>query len=473
MLNVNDDMEELMRRAAENYPLKADANGFDKVLEGIRSFSNDGEPKEPKSNKKRLLWLLMLLPFTFICNKYYKNNGGDVAIKPLVDIERSKTNNSITATQRTSEFNKVKLPVSNQPGNKVGGEHSGGSSMKAQNKPATEFGKTELVGENEALVSTKTNRTQKQHVANKNQALVAVVQGSNRSFQKINERTKAIDAKGQHIVIVPNKNDAASTENRTQPGTETGIVYQDPVLQDDPTLREVYKDEVKHLELSMIADTSNQKKISPSTSTTSISGDKKARNKKVYAALLGGPDVSNVKGSSVSKVGYSFGFIAGYRAGKNINIETGLMWSKRFYKSEGKYFNTKKLPIPAYVKIIELDGFCQMYELPIGVTYEFKPGKKNTWFSALGFSTYFMKNEDYEYKYLSYGQQNTRYVKYDNSVNNWFSILNVSVGLNKKIAKNALLRVQPYIKIPLKGIGIGSLPVSGGGLYAGVVKNIF
>ena len=252
-----------------------------------------------------------------------------------------------------------------------------------------------------------------------------------------------------------------------------GTAIKDTVLQDDPTLREVYQDEVKHLEMSMIADTFNQKKISPTTSAISIAEDKKAGNKKVYLGLLGGPDLSTVKNNSISKVGYSFGLLAGYKAGKRVSIETGLMWSKRFYKSEGKYFNTKKLPIPAYVKIIELDGFCQMYELPIGVTYNFKSGRKNTLFSAVGFSTYFMKNEDYSYKYISYGQQNSRYVRYNNSANNWFSILNISVGLNKKIAKNALLRVQPYIKIPLKGIGIGSLPVSGGGLYAGVVKNIF
>ena len=478
MLNVNDDMEELMRRAAENYPLKADANGFDKVLEGIKSLNSGGEVKEPKSNKRRLLWLLVLLPLTFICNKFYENAGGDVTDKPHLEIDRSKATNTTTAAPETLNFNKVKSLLSDQPGAKSGSGYSARNSIKAQNKSATKLDRTEsdktgYIGRSKALVSTNTNRTYKQTIANRNKKFVSVVKSSSQSFQKTKGKTKTINTKGRHLVIVSNKNDLDSIESGTESGKQMGTAIQDPVLQDDPTLREVYQDEVKHLEMSMIADTFNQKKISPSTLSISIAEDKKAGNKKVYLGLLGGPDLSTVKNNSISKVGYSFGLLAGYKAGKRVSIETGLMWSKRFYKSEGKYFNTKKLPIPAYVKIIELDGFCQMYELPIGVTYNFKSGKKNTLFSAVGFSTYFMKNEDYSYKYISYGQQNSRYVRYNNSANNWFSILNISVGLNKKIAKNALLRVQPYIKIPLKGIGIGSLPVSGGGLYAGVVKNIF
>lgn len=484
MLNVNDDMEELMRRAAENYPLKADGNDFDKVLESIKAFNPEGEPKQPKGNYKRMLWLLLLLPFAFICNNYYRGNHASesstsgaavethttTATSPLTKNDSSKQG-SISHEQKST----VEEVLTHEQ--KSTGEEDLVYNIKTEKKAgntSTGLSKTQRAGFSKKVVVSNDNKVIREFTGAKNKLLVSVHKNIKGTKYDAIDFQKSLIAKTGNKVENTN---VVSTEGKSiASGVRGDIDTGMKSTPDDPTLREVYQDEVKHLEMSMQKDTSNQKTVAPVTpaaSTTTASNEKKQSNKKLYAGLMGGPDISTVKYNSVSKIGYSFGLIAGYKAGKKISIESGVFWSKRFYKSEGKYFDTKKLPIPAYVKIISLDGFCQMYELPVGVTYQLKAGKNNTWFSALGLSTYFMKNEDYNYKYLSYGQANTRYVTYDNSANNWFSILNVSVGINKTIAKNAWLRIQPYVKIPLKGIGIGSLPVSGAGLQAGIVKNIF
>ena len=479
MLNVNDDMDELMRRAADTYPLKADSIGFDKVLEGIKSFNSNDDLQEAKNNNKRLLWLLLLLPFTFICNKYYNNGGTEVASNSGAHTKTTTATTAPASTQ-TSDFAKGSSTDNSDKGNasvnnnhgKEGGEHSGGRATEELTKTSKEISLQKAAGNNGPIISIKTNRTQKQSKVNKSEDLVAVVRGRRPTVRQQSAETKTIVGRGEIDDEITNSKESSPNQNSMQPTTQTGIINNEPIVKEDPALREVYQDEVKHLELSRMPDTSIQKITTPAVVATKIADDKKRRSKKVYVGVMGGPDFSTVKNNSITKVGYSFGILTGYKPGKKLSFETGLMWSKRFYKSEGKYFDTKKLPIPSYVKITELQGYCQMYELPVGATYDFKTGKKNTWFSALGFSSYFMKNEDYTYKYFAWGQPHTRYVSYNNSGNNWFSILNVSVGVNKKIGKNALLRVQPYIKIPLKGIGIGSLPVSGTGLYAGFVKNI-
>ncbi|MCY7422038.1 MAG: PorT family protein [Chitinophagaceae bacterium] len=477
MLNVNDDMDELMRRAAENYPLKADSNNFDKVLEGIRSFKSEDELKEPDRSNKRLLWLLLLLPFTFICNKYYNNGGAEVVSKSGTPVETTKS--TAPASAKPADFakgtaaayaDKENAPVNN--GRKKEGAHLGVRDTAELNGTDAGLSTKQAAANNRVIISTKTNRTQKQSEVNKSEDVVAAAQGKRPTAQQQGAETKTMVG-DENDYTITNSKESSSNQNNIHPATQTKVTDRDTIVKDDPTLREVYQDEVKHLELSKVPDTSIQKTTTPVVVENKEAEMNKSRSKKVYVGIMGGPDLSTVKNNSITKVGYSFGILTGYKPGKKLSFETGLMWSKRFYKSEGKYFDTKKLPIPAYVKITELHGFCQMYELPLGATYDFKAGKKNTWFSALGFSTYFMKNEDYSYNYLAWGQPHTRYVSYDNSANNWFSILNVSIGVNKKIGKNALLRVQPYIKIPLKGIGIGSLPVSGTGLYAGFVKNIF
>jgi hypothetical protein len=475
MLNVNDDMEELMRRAAENYPLKADGNDFDKVLEGIKAFNPEGEPKQPKGNNKRMLWLLLLLPFAFICNNYYRGNKTGESSTPGIAVETHTT----TATSPLTK-NDVGTQGSLSHEKKSTGEkdliYNKRTKMKSGNT-SIRHSKIQRAGFSDKVVVLNDNKAIREFTVAKNKQLVSVHKNMKGTKYAVDFQ-KSLIAKSGNEVENPNTNtNVVSTEGKSiASGVRGGIDPGIKTTPDDPTLREVYQDEVKHLEMSMQKDTSKQKTVAPVTpavTATAAPKEKKQSSKKLYAGLMGGPDISTVKYNSVSKIGYSFGLLTGYRANKKITIESGVFWSKRFYKSEGKYFDTKKLPIPAYVKIISLDGYCQMYELPVGVTYQLKAGKNNTWFSALGLSTYFMKNEDYNYNYLSYGQARTRYVTYDNSANNWFSILNVSVGINKSIAKNAWLRIQPYVKIPLKGIGIGSLPVSGAGLQAGIVKNIF
>lgn len=483
MLNVNDDMEELMRRAAENYPLKADGNDFDKVLEGIKAFNPEGEPKQSKGNNKKMLWLLLLLPFAIICNNYYRENKtGDsssgVAVETHTTTAKSPlTNKDVSKQGSISHEQKITEEEGLAHEQKSAGEKDlvyNKRTKKKSSNTSIRLSKTQRAGFSEKVVVSNGNKAIREFTVAKNKQLVSVhknIKGTKNSvdFQKslIAKSGNEGENANTNVVSTEGKSSASGVRDGIDPGIKT--------TPDDPTLREVYQDEVKHLEMSMQKDTSKQKTVAPvtpSVTTTAAQKEKKQSSKKLYAGLMGGPDISTVKYNSVSKIGYSFGLLTGYRANKKITIESGVFWSKRFYKSEGKYFDTKKLPIPAYVKIISLDGYCQMYELPVGVTYQLKAGKNNTWFSALGLSTYFMKNEDYNYNYLSYGQASTRYVTYDNSANNWFSILNVIFGINKSIAKNAWLRIQPYVKIPLKGIGIGSLPVSGAGLQAGVVKNI-
>jgi hypothetical protein len=43
----------------------------------------------------------------------------------------------------------------------------------------------------------------------------------------------------------------------------------------------------------------------------------------------------------------------------------------------------------------------------------------------------------------------------------------LSIGAEFKINKRAAIRIAPYIQIPLKGMGVGALPLSVGGLHIG------
>src|SRR6478752_681307 len=74
MQSLNDDMDELFRRASEEYPLKADGADWDKVMQQLHA------PEEPViENKKqrdyKFLWLLLLLPIGFVCGRYFNSTS--------------------------------------------------------------------------------------------------------------------------------------------------------------------------------------------------------------------------------------------------------------------------------------------------------------------------------------------------------------------------------------------------------------
>jgi len=70
MQYVNDDMDEVFRRAAENYPLDTNSANWNKVLSALQGMETPNPIPEKKGNKnRRFLWLLLLLPLGLICNK--------------------------------------------------------------------------------------------------------------------------------------------------------------------------------------------------------------------------------------------------------------------------------------------------------------------------------------------------------------------------------------------------------------------
>ena len=66
MQYVNDDMDDVFRRAAKNYPLDTSGADWNKVMEGLQGQEASIPPN--KKSHRRYLWLLMLLPLGLVCN---------------------------------------------------------------------------------------------------------------------------------------------------------------------------------------------------------------------------------------------------------------------------------------------------------------------------------------------------------------------------------------------------------------------
>ncbi|RFM32241.1 hypothetical protein DXN04_26055 [Chitinophaga silvisoli] len=195
--------------------------------------------------------------------------------------------------------------------------------------------------------------------------------------------------------------------------------------------------------------------------------------KGLYFGIIASPDISTVKMQRVNKVGYGAGIILGYRISRSFAVETGLLYDHKNYYSEGSSFSTKKIPYVQNWKILDVDGYCNMYEIPVNVRYFIKNGKNTSWYANAGLSSYLMKKEDYAYNYMTMsGELKNSSWAYKNATKNWFSIIHVGVGLEHNLGAIGKLRVEPYLKIPAKGLGIGDLPITSMGINIGITKSI-
>jgi len=224
-------------------------------------------------------------------------------------------------------------------------------------------------------------------------------------------------------------------------------------------------------------DTSNTNKIAIETQKESATTTKKMdlkhttpiKTKGFYVGVAAGLDVTTVKFQKVNKIGYTANFIVGYRITNKWSLESGLMWDNKKYYSTGEYYNPKT-PIPPDYNLHYLNGTCEMFEIPLNVKYDFRSRKLNVFFVAAGLSSYLMKKESYIGYVTHFSTPNLPgydkpYV-YKNATNNIFSVGNISGGYQFIFKNNSSFRIEPYLKIPLTGLGFGQMPFLSTGISA-------
>jgi len=185
----------------------------------------------------------------------------------------------------------------------------------------------------------------------------------------------------------------------------------------------------------------------------------------ISAAL--GPDVSAVKLDNAGKITLQYGVALGYAISQRFTLRTGFFISKKLYSvgaddyhAEGSYYNN-------YLQTV--DANCKVYEIPLMATYNFARTKKGGWFLSAGLSSYFMKKEsyDYFYKYPGGGTYTDNYTV-SNKNKHYFSIIDFSTGYERTINKRLSISAEPYIKLPVTGIGVGRIKLSSAGVLFSV-----
>lgn len=413
MPNLDNHMDELFQKAAENYPLKTNTGNFDELMPFIAGEAATTANPGILSGRPKTALLLFAFFIAAI----------SIATYIIANIQNNKMANNKTVLQQKTN---TAAPYIASAQVNINNNEAVVLESATENNAAT----TELLFQyNPRRYKTTgkmlTSIKQSEAISDDN----TTTENENTLTEKIKYNKTAADTENQQNDKISNQDTAAKKEIIDKPVKKNG--------------------------------TEQETKPSP----------KKTKNKPgFYYGIAAGVELNKVKSQDMTKTGFNAGVILGLQINKKIAVETGLQLSQKKYYSDGKYFKPKSGSMPANMTVTSLQSTSTIIEIPVSVKYNFSK-KKNTLYGKAGISSYIMTKESNKYNAVVSGQQQEVNSTYKANKGYLASDVRISAGYQRSVNKKLNIRIEPYIQIPLKSIGVGNLPVSTIGVQFVLTRN--
>ncbi|MBI1343743.1 MAG: hypothetical protein GC171_12475 [Terrimonas sp.] len=194
-----------------------------------------------------------------------------------------------------------------------------------------------------------------------------------------------------------------------------------------------------------------------------------ARKKRFIAnislGLSAGPDISAV-GINAGKTEIVRGAGLGLSLSKRVSLRTGFYTAQKVYTAAGSDYKGSPAFMNYYPNLKSVDANCKVYEIPLLLNYSFGQKRSHGWFLSTGLSSLIMKKETYNYYYKpNYSPDYIYYKKtFNNKNKHILSTLALSGGYQVQLNSSLSFVAEPYLRIPLTGIGEGKLHLNSAGM---------
>jgi hypothetical protein len=407
MQNIENNMDELFKKAAAGYPLKTDNSDWDRLASRLLNTPGIPAPVKKKNrfNKYGLPGLLLLFMLVLGGDLLKQRSKQSIARQPLA--ARSETNMGKETVLKADVL------------------------MHPKTSPAQQHARKQL------------NQPTNQKPANEN-----VTPVNNDLYSNITPDQ------------IPN------TGVDQSPGKNLSITINTPYLTYNtnqlPGAHKIATAAALHFKpIDQLPDITNKK-------TDTIQ-----RSSKLYWGIVFGPGINRVKNQRLEKPGFDIGIMAGISLLKGkASVETGLLYTQKYYFSDGKYFDMDKTggAMPPGMEVMSLEGSSKLFEVPVKFRYRVLQKNRSGVFLSTGISSYLMTKEKNDYQAMMNGNEENMVGSYDENCRYVAVMANFGAEYNYKIGKHTQIRIEPYIQIPLQGIGIGSMPVMTTGLHFGIMR---
>lgn len=392
----------------------------------------DKEMPQQKKDKRRILWLFLFLLFgttTLLLITHPWKDAGDAVISAKIDSSNAPGFRNSAPTELTDinmdNAHKSTLPSSQSYINEITFQKSS-SKKTLKNKEAQKPITDATVNNNEG-----------------NELIAYHRNDGTESEKRINQP-----------ITIPGKNDKAK-----QPAD-----LQDAVKATKQNSAEVNTNEnTNENEKNNSLIKQNNKTTSGKKSTASKNRNK--FNNSFALSFSAGPDVSAASINNIGKISLAYGAGISYQFNKKFTLRTGFYFARKSYDAKASDYHPPTNFWSYYPDLEYIDADCKIYEVPLILNYNFNQSAKYLWFGSAGFSSYFMKREDYDYfSKNALGQNSYSSYSIKNKNQHYLSSIRLSAGYEKKLGNNISITTEPYLSLPVNGIGYGKVKLYGAGV---------
>ncbi len=443
-----EELDNKIREAADNHHPAYDENAWS----GMEKLLDKHMPDE-KDNRKRMIFFLLLFlvlggaGFWLFSNKPWMENNKQAKTKTEIQQKPGEVSSSVSAnlddhTQDVDKVNNEEVSVMNIP-------VDGKTITKAEPSEPITFD-----------LSQGNKSFQQKNILTKNNIDNKQTRSKQELKQPYNDPEPANkniinDNQGSNQVVTPTANTTSSLFVPDQKSDKKDIVAeksQDPLKTDaKPDVRELTNKDRESL-----AKKSAEKKT-------------KIKNKKgnnFFFTLSAGPDLSFSGNDKLGKTKLLAGAGLGYTIKDRFTIRSGFYSGRKVYTASPDSYHPPAIFWNYYPYLEKIDADCKVYEIPLTLSCHFGHSSKQNWFASAGLSSYLMKKESYNFYYKINPTSPTIQRKWTIQDENkhYFSVLTLSGGYQKNFGKSFTIMAEPYIKLPLSGVGYGKVKLNSGGL---------
>jgi hypothetical protein len=439
----DDEINKRIKDAADQYHPAYDENAWDKM----ELLLDQHLPIEKKRRRKYFLIPLISLlaggALFFIF--YFQNNS------PAKNSGKTQSNNNITATNNnittTQSQEKSSAAIVSSPSSTA--KTATALTLNEQPGGVTKSSNNQLKNSDNTSVESITNKT---NVNRSGKTSSTVVQPSVETETNIAANT------GKNSI----------TDRQQNPAKESAIAETPATVINSPEINQAKKDTVNAKKLATASN------IKEPAAKKKLTTKDKSFNNNFAISLSAGPDVSSVGFDKTGRIAINFGLGIRYSLSQQFTLRTGFYKSEKIYSvNKDQYQGASGGNNTEY--LYNIDANCKVYEIPVTVSYNFGKAKNHQWFASAGLSSYLMKKESYDYYYkYPNGNMYTKSWSIANQNQHYFSVLDLSAGYEYLFSKRASLLAEPYLKIPLSGIGAGKVKLNSGGiLFTFILKPFY
>jgi hypothetical protein len=190
--------------------------------------------------------------------------------------------------------------------------------------------------------------------------------------------------------------------------------------------------------------------------------DPKSRNLTLGFSLSAGPEYSSIN-TSGGKATMNFGLLVNTTIKQKLTISSGLRYGLKNYQASTTDYQLKNPARAVYISGI--DASCNILEIPVLLSYMISDNASHKIKIHTGLSSYLMLKEEYNFSYTPQSGYKDYLLVKKNANNHSFSVLNLSASFEVKSKLPHLgLAIEPYVKLPLGGVGEGNVRLKSGGL---------